>query len=176
MSTPRSVRIAFFSAVLLPAALGILAAGCNRFRFPEAELVVSAGEGTRAGMDEAAERARAGFPAFLRRLQNPAADETHFRVKYPFPAEAESGFRFEEIWLGDIVFRDGRFFGTVANTPLSVKNLAPGDEVAFNADDIRDWLYVRDGRIVGGYSIPPLLRLLPENAALPAALPENEGF
>jgi uncharacterized protein YegJ (DUF2314 family) len=150
--------------------LGLLALGCNRFRFPETEIVVSAGEETAGILEEAAERARAGFPAFLRRLQNPDDGETHFRVKYPFPAGGASGFRFEEIWLGDIVFREGRFFGTVANTPLVIKNLAPGDEVTFNAGEIRDWLYIRDGRIVGGYSIPPLRRLLPEDAALPATL------
>jgi uncharacterized protein YegJ (DUF2314 family) len=107
-------------------------------------------------------QARAEFPDFIRRLQNPGAGEKGFRVKYPYPAGKGSGFRYEEIWLRDISFMEGKYHGKVANQPYYIPDLSLGDEVVFYGEDITDWMYERKGYIVGGLSIKYLAGRIPE--------------
>jgi uncharacterized protein YegJ (DUF2314 family) len=102
------------------------------------------------------------MPSFLRKLQNPGPGEANFMVKCPFPADEGSGFRFEEIWLRDISFAGGVYSGALANQPYYVGPLKTGGRVSFAIDDISDWMYTKDGRIVGGLSIKYLIEGIPE--------------
>jgi uncharacterized protein YegJ (DUF2314 family) len=104
-----------------------------------------------------AREARKEFPGFIRKLQRPGKGERNFRVKYPFAADEESGFRYEELWLGNIVFKDRTYYGEVSNQPFHIPDLNIGDRVSFYGDTITDWMYERDGAIAGGRSIKYLI-------------------
>ena len=108
------------------------------------------------------EKAQDAFPQFIRRLQSPSPGEDMFRVKYPFPADPGSGFTVEHLWLKDIRFRDGRYYGVVTNQPFHIAGINQGDLVPFLPDDISDWMYLKDGYIVGGLSIRYFISGIPE--------------
>jgi uncharacterized protein YegJ (DUF2314 family) len=106
-----------------------------------------------------AENARYTLPIFIRRLQRPMPGERDFRVKIPFPASG--GFSREQLWVGDIRFMNGTYYGTVLNTPFYVSGLFRGDLTSFTMDDITDWMYISGEKIMGGPSIKYLLELIP---------------
>jgi uncharacterized protein YegJ (DUF2314 family) len=110
-----------------------------------------------------AQNAQNTLPFFFRHLLRPAKGESGFRVKYPFRADPGSGFATEQLWLSDIQFENGVYYGVVTNTPFYIASMKKGDTVAFNASEISDWAYIRDGKIAGGLSISYLLGQIPEH-------------
>jgi uncharacterized protein YegJ (DUF2314 family) len=110
-----------------------------------------------------AEDSRNTLSGFFRRLARPDSDERNFCVKYPFMADEGSGIRMEHIWLTDIYFKNGSYYGTLAASPLYLHDLHKGDAVSFNTDLITDWMYTRSDKIIGGYSIKYLLENIPED-------------
>jgi uncharacterized protein YegJ (DUF2314 family) len=110
------------------------------------------------------QHARDTLPVFFRHLLRPAKEEGNFRVKYPFRADRDSGFGMEQLWLSDIRYKDGVYYGVVANTPFYISSIQKGDTVTFSAEDITDWMYTSGEKIIGGYSIKYLLDMLPEHS------------
>ena len=85
-------------------------------------------------------------------------------VKYPFIADRNSGFNTEQLWLSNIRFKDGIYYGIVTNTPFYVSTINKGDSIAFNIDDITDWMYTSGENIIGGLSIKYLLEQMSEHS------------
>ena len=110
-----------------------------------------------------AEDARNTLPIFFRHLTGPGKGEHSFSVKYPFRADDNSGIDMEHIWLTGIRFKNGQYYGILAGAPRYLGGMKKGDTVAFSADSITDWMYIRDDRIIGGYSIKYLLEKIPED-------------
>jgi len=108
------------------------------------------------------ENARNTLNIFFRHLNMAEPGEGNFSVKYAFPVDAESGTSAEQIWIGNITFRNGRYYGAVASTPVYLTGIRRGDTINFNVDLITDWMFTRNGRIVGGHSIRHLLEQIPE--------------
>ena len=107
-----------------------------------------------------AEDARNTLPVFFRHLARAGRD---CYVKYPFAADGDGGIDREQVWLTDIQFSSGRYFGVIANAPRHLSGMNRGDRVVFDMDAITDWMYVRDGKITGGESIKYLLEKIPES-------------
>ena len=80
-----------------------------------------------------AQNAQDTLPLFFRHLLRPAEGEGGFRLKYPFRADRDSGFGMEQLWLSDIRFKDGVYYGVLANTPFYIAAMKKGDTVAFSA-------------------------------------------
>jgi uncharacterized protein YegJ (DUF2314 family) len=55
--------------------------------------------------------------------------------------------------LSDVEFAGGRFKGKVDNAPMKIHGLKIGQVVSANPDEISDWAYVDNGKLVGGYTI-----------------------
>ena len=108
--------------------------------------------------------ARDTLPDFFRHMLRPAKDESNFMVKYPFKADADSGFSMEQLWLRNIQFKDGVYYGVVANMPFYIESIKKGDTISFSMEDISDWMYTSGKKIVGGYSIKYLLEQIPEHS------------
>ena len=107
--------------------------------------------------------ARRTLPIFFRQLASGDHEEKGFSIKHPFRADDDSGVAMEQLWLGNIHFRDGEYLGVLASDPLHISGMQKGDTVALDMDAITDWMYVRDGKIAGGRSIKYLLERIPEN-------------
>ena len=110
-----------------------------------------------------AEDARRTLPVFFRHVTRAEAGEDHFCIKHPFRADDDSGIGMEQIWLTGIQFRNGEYYGILASDPVHINGMKKGDVVAFDVEEITDWMYVRDGKITGGRSIRYLLENIPES-------------
>ncbi|GHV95831.1 hypothetical protein AGMMS50293_21510 [Spirochaetia bacterium] len=103
------------------------------------------------------------LPVFFRHLFRPAKGESGFRVKYPFRTDSGSGFSMEQLWLSDIRFKDGVYYGILVNTPFYIASIKKGDTVSFSAGEITDWMFIQNGKIIGGLSIKYLLEQIPNH-------------
>jgi len=86
---------------------------------------------------------------FIQALQHPARGQRDFEVKKPF----RQGDVVEHLWLSNVQFKGNRFHGYVDNRPRKIKGLKMGDRVSVNPNEISDWAFVENGRLVGGYTI-----------------------
>lgn len=68
----------------------------------------------------------------------------------------------EHIWMADVKrLPDRRFSGRFGNAPRDLPGQHEGDQVEFKQADISDWMFMRNGKIVGGATIRPMLKSLP---------------
>jgi uncharacterized protein YegJ (DUF2314 family) len=102
-----------------------------------------------AAMHEAVIKARKTVGKFIGALQHPTTGQTDFEVKKPFV----QGINVEHIWLSDVVFTGSRFLGRLDNTPQKIRGLKVGQLVSVNPNEISDWVYIDNGKLVGGYTI-----------------------
>ena len=110
-----------------------------------------------------AAEARDTLPVFFRLLTGADAAKDSFYIKYPFEADAGSGVNTEQLWLTGITFKDGKYCGILAGTPVNLSGMKKGDTVIFNTEEITDWMYVSNGKISGGRSVRYLLERIPED-------------
>jgi uncharacterized protein YegJ (DUF2314 family) len=82
-------------------------------------------------------------------LKHPAIGQRDFEVKEPF----FEGNEVEHIWLSDVRLVGQRFRGRVDNKPQKIRGLKLGQLVSVNPNEISDWLYVDNGKLVGGYTV-----------------------
>ncbi|MBL9188378.1 MAG: DUF2314 domain-containing protein [Opitutaceae bacterium] len=100
-------------------------------------------------MERAVETARKTTDKVIAALRSPKANQSRFAVKKPFV----EGDQVEHIWLTDVSF-DGRLFhGKVDNAPVAIKGVGLGQEVSVAPNEISDWMYIENARLVGGYTI-----------------------
>jgi uncharacterized protein YegJ (DUF2314 family) len=102
-----------------------------------------------AAMHRAVSEARKTVKRFIIALKHPAPGQIDFEVKKPFI----QGNEVEHIWLSNVEFVGNRFQGRVDNEPRKIRGLKLGQLVSVNPDEISDWLYVDNGRLVGGYTV-----------------------
>lgn len=88
-------------------------------------------------MRSAMQRARAGLPGFLDRLENPPSGAAGFTVKFPLGG-------WEHVWVTGIVRRDEVIVGRLASDPLQA-GYAKGDVLRVPIAAISDWAW-RDGQ------------------------------
>lgn len=109
-------------------------------------------------MADAQRQARDSLARFWAVFDNPAAGEGGFALKVAVPIGARDS---EHIWTNDIK-RDGdKVSGVVNNAPQKAKSVGFGDRIEIAPDRISDWMYMRNGRIVGNFTLRPLLKRMP---------------
>jgi uncharacterized protein YegJ (DUF2314 family) len=102
-----------------------------------------------AAMHRAVIAARKTVGKFITALKHPAPGQQDFEVKKPFV----QGNQVEHIWLSDVRFVGNRFQGRVDNQPRKIQGVKLGQLVSVNPNEISDWLYVDNGKLVGGYTV-----------------------
>lgn len=109
-------------------------------------------------MAAAIAKARATLPVFWASYEAPKASETDHSLKVRFANPRNDG---EHIWMTDVKkLPDGRYSGRFANEPRDLPGKHAGDLAEFAQAAISDWMFMRDGKIVGGETIRPLLKSL----------------
>lgn len=101
------------------------------------------------GMKAAISKARETSQQFITVLGAPQPNQSGLSVKQA----VQDGEHTEHFWLSDVEFRDGRFYGNIANDPQLVHNVSFGQATSVAPGEISDWMYVEDGKLVGGYTI-----------------------
>ena len=110
-------------------------------------------------MEAAISRARGEIDAFISELSNPTG--TDHAVKAPI----EDGGETEHFWLTDVSYKNGRFEGTISNDPGVVGNVKIGQKWTISKMEVSDWMFMRDEKMHGNYTMRPLLKTLPEDEA-----------
>jgi uncharacterized protein YegJ (DUF2314 family) len=65
------------------------------------------------------------------------------------------------LWVTPVRADGSRFVGTVANEPQRVANVKAGQDVTIPSGEIIDWMYVDNGKLVGGYTLRVLRSAMP---------------
>ena len=149
---PKLTRHSLVAALLLA---GIISTGkaqnpvSNELESKSGEPETFRVENKHAAMRKAVDEAHKTVGEFIKALQHRSAGQTDFEVKKPFV----DGNNVEHIWLSDVEFAGGRFKGKVDNAPTKIHGLKMGQVVSVNPDEISDWAYVDNGKLVGGYTI-----------------------
>jgi uncharacterized protein YegJ (DUF2314 family) len=110
-------------------------------------------------MEAAIARARAEVDTFIAALE--AGDGTDYSVKAP----VADGDNVEHFWLTDVAYRNGSFEGRIGNDPGLVTNVRFGQSWTVARDEISDWMFLRDEKIHGNYTMRPLLATMSEDEA-----------
>ena len=114
-------------------------------------------------MAKITEDSRNTLSIFFRHLSRPLSGEHGFCVKIPLETVNGGDIAAEQLWLKDIHFKNGTWYGNLANTPRFSSSQKQGDTLPFSADSITDWMFIRGNKIIGGYSIKYLLEKINEN-------------
>ena len=128
--------------------------GCNDLP----ETLVASGYDEKE-MDAAIARAQDEVDAFIAELGSPTGSD--HAVKAP----VEDNGKTEHFWLVEVEYNDGAFTGQIGNDPGIVKNVEIGQAWTLKKDEISDWMYMRDGKMHGNYTMRPLLKTLPKEEA-----------
>lgn len=110
-------------------------------------------------MEAAIALARKEADQFIAELASPAG--TDHAVKAPI----EDNDLVEHFWLVDVSFENGTFTGTIDNDPGIVSNVTIGQTWTVKKEDISDWLFFRDNKMYGNYTVRPLLNAMPPDQA-----------
>ena len=114
-------------------------------------------------MNAAISKARLTLPEFWSKLDAPASGETDFSLKVAI--EGANKGEVEHFWLTNIMRKDGKIVGIISNDPETVKTVTRGQSYEINPEKISDWLYKRNGKMVGNETMRPLLKRLPPQQA-----------
>lgn len=109
-------------------------------------------------------QAKATLPQFFARLANPQPGDSGLLIKIRFDKRLGDGSG-EHIWGKDIVSNGNTVTLTIDNDPRDVKYIKRGDRVTVPVADATDWLYERDGKYQGAYTVRALLPFMEPAAA-----------
>ena len=112
-----------------------------------------------AEMAAATERAVSEVDAFIADLQSGRSE--NYAVKAPI----EDDGTVEHFWLTDLTYQGNKFTGTINNEPGMVSNVKLGQEYTIGKSEISDWMFMRDGKMHGNYTLRPLLATMPDAEA-----------
>ena len=112
-------------------------------------------------MNAAIAQARSTIAEFVSRLQNPQPKDDGFGVKKMIT----EGNDVEHFWLTDISYSNGIFSGAIGNDPQLVRNVTLGQKVSVSETKISDWMYLANGKMVGNFTLPVLLKRMPKEQA-----------
>jgi len=105
-------------------------------------------------MAQAVQKARKTTNKFIAALRSPKSSQSRFAIKKPFI----EGDKVEHLWINEVSFDGKVFHGKIDNEPVDTKAVRLGDPVTVKPEEITDWMYVQDGKLVGGYTICALCR------------------
>lgn len=100
-------------------------------------------------MVEATAKARATAAEFAKALAAPHPNQSRFAVKVP----VTDGKVTEYMWLADVALDGTKFTGRLANVPNAVTGVKVGETLACDTAQLSDWMYVDDGKLVGGFTL-----------------------
>jgi uncharacterized protein YegJ (DUF2314 family) len=134
--------------ILLLFTITLLLAGCNADE--SSDIMMFSPEDSE--MNSAIQEASRTLDVFIDNLQSPKPTQRDFSIKARFAYDADEG-HYEHIWIDNVAYVGGKFRGRIANDPLYVERLKLGDAVAIDRSDVTDWMFVDNGKLVGGYTL-----------------------
>ena len=141
---------------LLPLLVLVLASAVSPIAHAQAP-VITFDENDRE-MKVAVGKARATLDVFWQAFEKQGPGEEGFALKVRFTVVGPRKDEGEHIWINRLErLADGRIAGRLANVPRRFKG-KPGERRVVGPDQISDWMFLRNGKIVGMETMRPLLK------------------
>lgn len=102
-----------------------------------------------AGLQMAMAAAQATFDQFKKAHKNPRRRQEYFSVNLLFVGNG----KVEMVWLESIRFGEGGIFGVPCRDAALDRGIKQDVELKFNISSICDWMYVDNGKLVGGETV-----------------------
>lgn len=154
MQPKSSSFAALLIAVVTACVFSLIITGCSDAGREDKVVTV---EDDDAEMNAAIAQARSSLPQFWQTFEKPANGETDFALKVRI-TDANGT---EHFWATEVERRGGIIKGTIGNDPDTVKSVKLGERIVIPEADISDWLYMRNGKMVGNATVKPLLKQMP---------------
>jgi uncharacterized protein YegJ (DUF2314 family) len=106
-------------------------------------------KGHHAAMHLAVKEARKTVGKFIAALEHPAPGQEDFEIKKPFIRDHQV----EHIWLSEVRLVGDLFQGRIDNQPRKIAGLKIGEMASVKPNEISDWLYIDNGKLVGGFTV-----------------------
>jgi uncharacterized protein YegJ (DUF2314 family) len=129
--------------VALAMAILVVAIGCRKSDDPVVKVGAEDSE-----MNAAISATQASMTNFMAVFRHPQTNQQYFLIKAKFTA----GDVVEHIWVADLRYDGSVFHGVIANDPESIPGLRFKQPVEIQLEQISDWMFVQDGKLVGGYT------------------------
>lgn len=84
------------------------------------------------------------------------------QIGHSIKVAIKDGDKVEHLWLTPVTFEGQKFTGKVNNEPKDVKGVKLGTKYSVAPEEISDWMYIDDGKLVGGFSVRVLRDKMPE--------------
>lgn len=110
-------------------------------------------------VSDATDKALLEIDDFIAELSVPSGK--HHSVKVPIKEDGVV----EHFWLVDVAYSEGKFQGTINNDPGVISGVTLGQNWEVGKFEIVDWMYMRDGKMYGNYTLRPILKTLPQGDA-----------
>jgi len=114
-----------------------------------------------AAMNAAIEKARGSIGEFWRQFEHPDPGVDGLALK----VRISDGRNREHFWLIDIERAASGLSGVINNDPDWVKTVRFGERYSFEEADISDWMFRRNGKIVGNETLRVLFKSMPPEEA-----------
>ena len=114
-------------------------------------------ESTDADMLAAIAKARETLPTFWQAFDHHEHGEERFALK----VKITDSHGTEHFWLNNVERKDGKVFGTINNDADIVKSVKLDERIEILEPDISDWLFMRDDKMVGNYTLRVLFKQMP---------------
>ncbi len=101
-------------------------------------------------MNNAIMQAKTTFGQFLAAFENSESNMRNFTVKLRFPLEENSA---EHMWLSELFHKDKKLYGVLDSDPVNVTTVKWGDTLEVKTEFLSDWMYVKNEKLVGGYTV-----------------------
>lgn len=109
-------------------------------------------------------KARETLPEFWAMYEKPEAGVSDFAVKLAVMAP-KSRMK-EYIWITNLKREaEGKITGEINTSPGHVKAVKLGQKLTFEEADIADWMFTRNGKIVGNWTLRPMMNHMPMGEA-----------
>ena len=109
----------------------------------------------------AVEEARCRWPEFVAAFAAQRPGDEQFAVK----AGLKQNGHTEYMWITVRKVTDDCVTGLLGNDPVNLPSLKIGDSVNVAIDEITDWLYIRRGEMMGGFSIKAIQEIMQNSHA-----------
>jgi uncharacterized protein YegJ (DUF2314 family) len=100
-------------------------------------------------MNKAIERANLSYDSFISNFKNPGKNCSGYTIKMRFAYPSGN----EHMWVGNLFYKDDKLMGILDSDPVDVPMLHAGDTIRVIRNDISDWMYICDHKMVGGYTM-----------------------
>ena len=97
-------------------------------------------------MAAAIQQARSTISQFFRAHRVPRRTQTDFRIRAAF----QDGDQSEQIWLSHLDFNTRPATGVVTTRPNTIRTVSYHKRVPFRPEQMTDWMYLENGRLIGG--------------------------